>query len=154
MSDEILRQFLERIEHAFHEGDTEVAGKTTESHHVKLTQELYRNLILGDYQAAFRIFDEDVEFEITGPPAVPFRGRWQGRDAVSHAILDNFSIIEKQQPEIQHVVAQGDTVIVIARERGRIKATGSLYDIHWAQLFTYRNGKTVRIREIVDGHNL
>lgn len=154
MSTETQRRFLERIEHAFQEGDAEVRHKSTETAHVKLIQEMYCDLIQGNFEGAFQVLDDDVELEITGPPALPFRGRWQGRGLVIKTILDNFSSIEEQQPEIHHVVAQGDTVIVIAREQGRLKATGSPYDIHWVQLFTFRDGKTVRIREIVDGYSL
>ncbi|WP_422928782.1 nuclear transport factor 2 family protein [Singulisphaera sp. PoT] len=154
MSTETMSRFLDRIEQAFAEGDAEVGHKATEAGHVRLTREMYHHIIRGDFESAFRNFHDDIELEITGPEGLPFRGRWRGRDEVSRAILENFSGVEEQQPEIQHVVAQGDTVIVIARERGRFKGPGTDYDLHWAQLFTFRDGKAILIRELVDGHSI
>jgi ketosteroid isomerase-like protein len=58
--------------------------------------------------------------------------------------------VEEQQPEILAVVAQGAVVVVTARERGRYRATGRSYDLHWVQLFTFRQGKVVRVREVFD----
>jgi ketosteroid isomerase-like protein len=144
--------FIDRIALAFREGDPEVHSKRAEAQNIQLLQEQYRAIARGDFGAALDLLAEDVEFEITGPPAVPFLGRWRGRAEVGEAIGRNFAMVEDQEPEVHAVVAQGDTVIVVARERGRVRASGRPYELHWVQLFTYRDGKAVRIREIVDGY--
>lgn len=154
MIPESLASFIDRIDHAFREGDAEVHGKRAEEENVRLLQEQYRALARGDFDAAIGLYDDDVELEITGPPAIPFLGRWRGRDDVADAVRQNFGMVEDQQPEIHSVVAQGDSIIVIARERGRFRPAGRPYELHWVQLFVFRDGKVIRIREIVDGHSL
>jgi ketosteroid isomerase-like protein len=62
-------------------------------------------------------------------------------------------LIEDQKPEILSLVAQGDQVAVVARERGQVKATGAHYDIRWLQLFTFHGGKIVRVLQFCDNVN-
>lgn len=110
-------------------------GKQAEARSVGLLREQYQALSRGDLDAAVAMFHQDVELEITGPPAIPSLGRWRGRPAVKEAILRNFAMLDSQAPEVHSVVAQGDLVVVVAHEQGR-------------------DGKFVRLREIVNGHAL
>ena len=41
--------------------------------------------------------------------------------------------------------AAGDKVVVIVRQRGRAKATGLPVDMHFGQVWTYRDGKQLRM---------
>ena len=43
---------------------------------------------------------------------------------------------------------------MIAREQGEVVKTGNSYDIHWVQVFTFRDGKLCRVREGADGLDL
>jgi ketosteroid isomerase-like protein len=63
-------------------------------------------------------------------------------------------MVEDQRPEIRSVTAQGDTVVVIAHERGRVRETGSPYALHWVQLFQFRDGRIARVLEVIDGYSL
>jgi ketosteroid isomerase-like protein len=146
----IVMKFIERLENAFHEGDPRATEKTAEKDNVKSLQEQYRALVRGDVAAFAATLADDVELDILGGPDLPFAGRWKGRDEVIKAVVLNFSLLEDQQPEVESVVAQGDTVVVFARERGRFKATGREYDIRWAQWFTFRDGLLFRMRELAE----
>ena len=44
---------------------------------------------------AVALLDDDVEFEITGPPALPFVGRWRGRDEVAEAMREFATALER-----------------------------------------------------------
>jgi ketosteroid isomerase-like protein len=46
------------------------------------------------------------------------------------------------------MIAQGDTVAVLLRESGTIKATGQTYSVRGVQWLTFSNGKIKRIDEI------
>ncbi len=101
--------------------------------------------------AAFlEMLAEDVEIEFVGSPRGLFAGRWRGREEAALAIGENFAQVEEQRPEVHSVVAQGDVVVVVAHEHGRFRRTGLLYETHWVQIFTFRDGKVVRFREIYD----
>jgi ketosteroid isomerase-like protein len=146
----VVLQFIERLENAFHEGDPHATHKTAEKDNVKFLQEQYRALVRGDVAAFAAALAGDVELDVFGGPDLPFAGRWKGRDEVLKAIARNFSLLEDQQPEVESVVAQGDTVVVFARERGRFKSTGREYDIRWAQWFVFRDGLLFRMRELAE----
>jgi ketosteroid isomerase-like protein len=45
-------------------------------------------------------------------------------------------------------------VVVIARESGRFRPSGHPYETHWVQIFTLRDGKIARFRQICDGSTL
>ena len=87
MALEALQRFLDGIDPAFRDGDAEVDRKHAEVRNVGLVREQYQALSRGDLDAAVDMFNDDVELEITGPPAIPFLGRWQGRPAVKETIL-------------------------------------------------------------------
>jgi ketosteroid isomerase-like protein len=154
MNHAVVVQFIDALHPAFHDGDPDAAGKAAEAENVRRLQEQYRALARGDYAGVLAHLADDIELEIVGRPEVPFTGRWQGLDQVRDALQRNFALVEDQRPEVQTLTAQGDTVVVVARERGRLRATGREYDLHWVQLFTFRDGKVVRIREIFDSASL
>jgi ketosteroid isomerase-like protein len=134
------------------EDDADAGGKLAEARNVGLLREQYRAIARGDLDAAADLFHDDVEFEITGPPAIPVLGLWRGRADVMDAVRRNFGMLDSQAPEVRSVVAQGDVVAVVAHERGRIRTTGAPYALHWVQIVTFRDGKVARVHEIVDGH--
>jgi ketosteroid isomerase-like protein len=151
MSETMHPPFVRQLQTAFEQGDPLAKTKQEEQNNVKVLQEQFKAITAGDFAALAALLTEDAELEILGPPSVPFLGRWQGRQQLRDTIARNFALIEDQRPEILTVVAQGDTVVVTGRERGRFRSSGRPYDVHWVQFHTYRGGKTVRIREwIVD----
>src|SRR5262249_31121765 len=119
MSPDALAEFTERLYLAFLEGDPEIPNKRTEEANGRHLQEQYRSLARGDYASVVKRMTEDVDLEIIGPAGMPFVGHWQGRDGVAEALKQNFAQVDDQHPEILSVIAQGDTVVVFARERGR-----------------------------------
>jgi uncharacterized protein len=151
MSETIHPPFVRQLQSAFEQGDPLAKTKLEEQTNVRVLQEQFKAILAGDFAALGGTLAEDAELEILGPPGVPFLGRWQGRQQLRDTIARNFGMVQDQQPEILTVVAQGDTVVVTGRERGRFRPSGRPYDVHWVQFHTYRGGKTTRIREwIVD----
>ena len=51
-------------------------------------------------------------------------------------------------------MAQGDVVVVVARERGRFRETGRPYETHWVQIFTFRDGRLARFVQICDNSTM
>jgi len=154
MDQPIVAKFIDGLASAFEEGDVGAAMKAAEAANVWRVQESYRAIARGDFAAFFESLAEDVEMEFVGPPHAPFAGRWRGRDEAARAVRENFSQVDEQRPEIQTVVAQGDLVVVVAQERGRFRATGRSYETHWVQIFTFRDGKVARFRQICDNSSM
>lgn len=145
-----IEKFVDDLHAAFRAGDPKAADKAAESSCVTVLQGMYLAAAKGDFAAFLDALAEDVEMETFGPPAIPFVGRWKGREAVAEAVARNFSWLDDQQPEVLTVVAQGDTVVVHGHERGRFKPTGRHYAMHWVQVFTVREGRLVQFRQVFD----
>jgi ketosteroid isomerase-like protein len=47
--------------------------------------------------------------------------------------------------EVEELHPAGDKVVAIVRQRGRAKATGMAVDMHFGQVWTFRDGKQVRM---------
>jgi hypothetical protein len=47
-------------------------------------------------------------------------------------------------------LSQGDLVLVVGFDRGRVKATNRTFEGHWVFAFTVRNGKVTKVREYID----
>lgn len=150
MDPESIARFLACLRPSFEEGDDTVGNKAVESACVEVLERQYQAIARGDFDGFLDTLDEEIDLEISGPSTIPFVGRWRGRQEVVEAVRQNFGYVEDQRPEIKKVVAQGDTVVVSARERGRFRPTGRTYDIHWVQFFTIKNGRITRIFQVFD----
>jgi ketosteroid isomerase-like protein len=150
MNTAAVNAFIDDLHRAFHEDDANAAAKDAEAANVRRLQEQYRALARGDFPTFLSCFADDIEMEIIGPDDVPFVGRWSGKQQVAEAVRRNFALVEEQRPKVQTLVAQGDLLVLIAREQGRFRATGRAYDIHFVQVFTFRDGKVAQFRQIFD----
>ena len=90
----------------------------------------------------------DVSFELAAGPRFPFIRHAEGVDAVIEAIAYNFSTVAEQMPQPLAVVAQGDTVMVMAREAGRLVESGERYELLLAHQFTFRDGRLALSRSV------
>ncbi len=148
MNPAAMAKFIDKLPQAFHEGDKSAPAKSAEAENVRLLQKQYSAVAEYDFKTALTFFDKDVELEIHCPPEIPFSGHWKGLDQVAKAMAANFGMVADQHPHIEQLVAQGDTVVLFARETGRYLPTGQMYDVHFVQLFQFRGGKVVRIRQV------
>jgi len=139
---------LDQLHAGFLKGDDDAASKQAEAQHVRLLQQMYQVIGQGEWQKFAELLHDDIEFQIDCPPSLPMRGRWRGKTQVAEAVQRNFGMLEQQVPEIEAVVAQGDTVVVVGREQGNMRGGGS-YSLRWMQMHTFRDGKLYRVYEMV-----
>jgi ketosteroid isomerase-like protein len=144
------RSFLSALRPAFEAGDACLESKAVEGANVACVEQVLRALADQDYTAVGALMADDVEFEIIGSAPLPMAGRTRGRDSVLEALRANFALVEQQRPQIEAVVAQGDSVVIVAREEGRFKPTGRAYALNWVQLYTVVDGRITRMRELFD----
>ena len=154
MNPTAMTQFLGAIQPAFRAGDSLTDQKQLETDNARRVEAAYTAISRGDTGELGILFAEDVEFEIAGHPRCPIVGRWQGREAVLAAAARNYALLEDQRPEVLSILAQGDSVALIARETGRVRATGRAYELPWLHLFTFSSGRITRIYGFCDSHGL
>lgn len=148
------REFLGQLLTAYLAGDRRATVDSPGAELVRVVEKMYLAIAQGDYARLTSHMTEDFEMEIVGPAVVPFVGSWRGRAAAEAAIRHNFSLVEDQHPEILSVAAYHESVLVMARERGRITQTGREYQVHWVQWFTFREGLVCRFLETFDGNSI
>jgi ketosteroid isomerase-like protein len=107
---------------------------------------VYDAIIKGDFEAIGEFMTDDVELNISGFRAID--GNWRGRNDVVAAARKNYAQLESQQPAIEGMISQGDSVAVLVRESGVLKSTGQAYRIRGVQWFTFQNGKIKKIDQI------
>lgn len=129
-------------------------GGAAEQENLQLSclQSVYKAIVEGDYALAFSQMTDDVEF--AGSVAETVFKSGKGKEEVVAASAYNYGLLLEQSPEILSIVSQGETVVVIAKERGVARATNRVYECHFVQQFTFRGGKIAKIFSFSDGASL
>ena len=104
----------------------------------------------GRFGEALALFADDAVIEFHGPASNPLAGRHAGR----HAIERFFGLIGASF-EVQHFAAEefidaGATVVVLGRERSRVKPTGRVFDVACVQVWRTRDGRIAALTDFFD----
>ena len=143
-----LDKFSKALGESFAEGDTAHVWRMQETANVELLGRMVHVIAERRFQDLRPHFTDDVSYEIAVPASLPFVRQAAGVDDVVSAIMYNFSVLSEQRTQPLAVVSQGDTVMVMARENGRMADTGVPYQALLAQQFTFRDGKLAVFRSV------
>jgi ketosteroid isomerase-like protein len=102
----------------------------------------------NDLDEAIANAHDDVRFEIYAPLEFQWIRQATGVKELKAALRHNFGLLAEQHPEITTLTAQGDTVVLIGREHGRVKATGEPYRMQFVQRFLFRDGRLASVTVI------
>ena len=103
----------------------------------------------GDMQGLLAFCAEDIEWIVPGE-GWPLAGTYRGHAGVADFFQKISEMLEISFLEHREFVAQGDRVLVVGFDRGRVKATNRTFEGHWVMAFTIRNGKLTNFREYID----
>lgn len=128
--------------------------EVTDQDNLRIVQEGYADFARGDVQTLLGKFAEDIEWVIPGSKGNPLTGTYKGRSRVAEffKLLSDLTEINTFEP--LEFIVQGNKVVVLGRETGRVKSTGRTFQSDWAMAFTLRNGKVVKFQEYADTANL
>lgn len=117
---------------------------------LQLIQQFHALASAGRFIDALALFDDHAVIEFQGPSSNPLAGRHAGRAAIERF----FGLIDASF-EVQHFSAEefidaGPTVIVLGRERSRVKSTGRVFDVAWVQVWRTRHGRIVALTDFFD----
>jgi ketosteroid isomerase-like protein len=141
--------YLHSLNVRFREGDAFAEAKEEESSNIQLIQNVILAIGSGDIETVGRLLTDDVRLEIHSGKVLPFIEHADGKRAFLEAMGHNFGQLQDQRPEIVSVVAQGDTVVVIAREQGELLASGERYEVFGMHRYLCRDGKIALVQEIL-----
>jgi ketosteroid isomerase-like protein len=100
----------------------------------------------GDVPGLLEMITEDAEWAAPGPETVSYFGERRGPDGALEFFKNLGAAVEFESFEPGDFIAEGDRVVALGRERGRVRSTGKTFDNAWALVFTVRGGKVAGLR--------
>lgn len=128
----------------FAAGDPRPEGKEQERANVACLERIFGALATGDFDAFAAELADDVEMKFFSPPELPFRRSAWGKAEARALTEHNFGVLTEQLPQLLSLTAQGDSLVVVGRESGKVKETGQPYDVHFVYHFRFRGGKLLQ----------
>lgn len=117
---------------------------------VQAVKRAYEAFQRGDIPALLQMVTDDVDWELHGPPVIPFAGKMTGRQQAA----EFFRKLAETQDTLEFTpnvfYADQNAVIVLGRYRGRVRATGRDTESEWVQIFTMRDGLIAGWHEFLD----
>src|SRR5688572_8247161 len=94
---------------------------------------------------------DDVEWWVSGPSEVlPFAGTWRGLEGVAEFQKKLGETMKYDKVQLQRYIVSGDDVAAIFVGEGVARATGKPFRSEIVRLYTFTNGKVVRVRNYYD----
>jgi ketosteroid isomerase-like protein len=149
MSEPRFQSYISALEQLFRAGDLKADDKAEEGANVRLIHNLMMAIGRDELAAVGEMLAEDVRLEILGADDPPFIRQANGRAEMLEAIRQNFAAVQDQVPNVEAVIAQGDTVVIMLNEAGVVRATGKPYSIKGMQRFIIREAKVELVQEIL-----
>ncbi len=110
----------------------------------RTVQSIFEAFGRGDIAGVLEHVSEDVTWKAPGPEVVSYFGDRRGHAGAAEFFAGLGSNVDFESFEPGAVVAEGDRVVVLGRERGRVRGTGKSFDNDWALVFTFGGGKVTR----------
>ena len=146
-----LAEIPQTLGPVFMAGDPAADGKAQERSNVERIGRMVYAISQGRWDELREQLAPDVAYEMAAPARFPWRRTASGADEVAAAIQENFASVSEQRTQPLSLVSQGDTVMVMAREAGRLVDSRQRYDILLAQQFTFGgDGRLVGFRGVAN----
>lgn len=109
----------------------------------RVVQSIFEAFGRGDVPGVLAHLAEDVEWSAPGPSSVPYLGERRGHGGATEFFVQLGTNVDFEYFEPGAFVAEGDRVVALGRERGKVKGTGKTFDNEWALVFTFGGGGKV-----------
>lgn len=107
----------------------------------RVVQSIFEAFGRGDVPGVLEHLSEDVTWKAPGPDTIPYFGDRRGHGGATEFFVKLGTTVDFEHFEPGAFVAEDDRVVVLGRERGRVKRTGKSFDNEWALVFTFGGGK-------------
>ncbi|MDT5270601.1 MAG: uncharacterized protein QOH49_2787 [Acidobacteriota bacterium] len=109
----------------------------------RTVQSIFEAFGRGDVPGVLAHLSEDVTWKAPGPDVIPYFGDRSGHAGATEFFVQLGTNVDFEHFEPGTFVAEGDRVVVLGRERGRVKGTGKTFDNEWALVFTFGSDSKV-----------
>jgi ketosteroid isomerase-like protein len=106
----------------------------------------YQAIARGDVASARKVLHQELEWTTSEPSGLWFGGTYHGVCSVmNEVILPAYRWITDFRAEMERFLVSGEHVVAIGRFRGRTKTTGEELNAPTTHVWTFRNGKAMRV---------
>jgi ketosteroid isomerase-like protein len=120
------------------------------SSNVDIVKQGYAAFGQGDVPGILALNDANTEWTLPGASLVPWAGIYRGHDELQKFFTLLAEAVDFEAFEPRQFLGDGDTVVVIGYEKGRVKASGKAFESHWVHVHTLSGGKTTHFFEYTD----
>lgn len=118
---------------------------------VAVVQQAYAAFGRGDIQGVINTLAEDIEWITPGSPdQIPMAGTRRGPAQVLQFFGSLAENVDFHKFDPYKIIAQGDTVVVMVRERSTIRPTGRTLEQELVHVMEVKNGRIARFTEYFD----
>jgi len=125
-------------------GDGRESAQTTSQENLEALQRGYAHFIeTGDFLED--LIHPDFVWDMSTFRGWPERQTYPGIDGARQFMADWLAAWEDWRLEVEEFLAGEDAVVAVVHQRGQSKATGLVADMNFAMVWTFRDGKQVRM---------
>ena len=102
--------------------------------------------LVGEPADFFDLLDDEVEVDLRAFPLPDYAGVTRGRENAIRMWRRYWGTWADYSMELEEAMDAGDEVVIVLRESGTGKGSGVSLERRWANVWTFRAGKLVRLR--------
>jgi len=110
----------------------------------EIIQVIFEAAAEEDWETIKSLVHDDIQ--VFEADSLPYAGVFKGPDQFIELIQQVFSTWEDVEHTINHVVASGEHVVMLANMAGRAKKTGRTFSVPMAEVWRLKDGKVAEIR--------
>ena len=116
----------------------------------QFVQRLYDSFLDGDIDSVLHAMADD--FEWNAPGGAPYNGIRHGRDQMREFFHELRRWVRVDQMDVDDVIADGEKVVVVGRQRATVIDTGRHFETPWVHVYTLRGGRLATGLALADTH--
>ncbi|MBL8835269.1 MAG: nuclear transport factor 2 family protein [Alphaproteobacteria bacterium] len=111
---------------------------------------VYERFGRGDLDGIVALLAPDAVWHLPGPAGIPNAGTWRGPAGVRDWFAAFGAAVAIEAFAVDRMLAAGDTVVALGRERARAKATGKVFETSFAHVWTVAGGRIAGFTDTLD----
>jgi len=115
-----------------------------------LIKQFHTWVAAGNFDRALQLFADDACIIFHGPANNPLAGRYEGQEGVERFFSTIGNFVEIEHFSADEFIDAGNIVVVLGRERSKVKATGKVFDVPWVQIWRTCDGKITALTDFFD----
>ena len=117
---------------------------------IAFVRDAFDALMRGDTGPLLAALTEDAVIGCSVAEGTPLSGHFQGREGYLRYLQTVAEVLEPLSVELGHYTGSESCVVLLGRERARVRKTGKVADREYASVVNLRDGKIARVWTLSD----